>query len=106
MFEKLSAVPYMLTIMDIYLTYIVDGDTRGCRLLHAFFAKHNPEHCPHISFEAEKDVNGLVKCHQSKQTTVHILGSLFSEQQLDMFTGNLFDLGETGIDIRFEACPS
>mmetsp|Transcript_3826 Transcript_3826/g.6863 ORF Transcript_3826/g.6863 Transcript_3826/m.6863 type:complete len:339 (+) Transcript_3826:89-1105(+) len=85
------------------LSYI-DGNTKGCRILHSVFANTNPNHCPHISFEADEDVNGLIKCNESKQTP---LTDLFTEQQLGLFkyATSVLDLGATGIDIKLEACP-
>lgn len=44
----------------------MDGDTKGCRILHAAYARDNPVHCPHVSFAFEPDENGLVKCAESK----------------------------------------
>jgi hypothetical protein len=81
----------------------VDGNSKGCRVLHSVFARTNPLHCPHVSFEAEEDTNGIFKCNESKQT---ILTDLFSEQQLGLFAyaGTLLGLPNS-IDIKFEACP-
>ena len=31
------------------LTYIDGNSKEGCRMLHNYFAKMNPDHCPHIS---------------------------------------------------------
>ena len=67
------------------LTYI-DGNSKGCRMLHNYFAKTNPDHCPHISFEADEDVNGIVKCNQSKGT---VLTDIFTEEQLGLFLYHL-----------------
>jgi len=44
----------------------VDGNSQGCRALHAVFAAVNSKHCAHISFEPKNDTNGKVKCQQSK----------------------------------------
>merc|ERR1711865_804085 len=60
------------------LSYI-DGNTKACRYFHAVFANTNSDHCPHISFDAEEDVNGIVKCNMSKQTP---LTALFTDTQL------------------------
>jgi len=40
----------------------VDGNSQGCRALHAVFAAVNDVHCPHISFVSMEDVNGKIKC--------------------------------------------
>lgn len=47
----------------------IDGDTRHCRILHGAYAKSNPDHCPHISFEKEADLNGKYKCYESQGVT-------------------------------------
>lgn len=88
------------------LSYI-DGNSKGCRILHAVFAKSNSDHCPHISFEADEDVNGLVKCNESKETLLTGPTGLFTEQQLELFmhASTIFGLGPTGIDIQMQACP-
>jgi len=61
----------------------VDGDSHGCRALHASFAVSNPDiHCPHIAFIPYEDPNGLIKCSESlgvKPT------DLFDAADLDMF---------------------
>jgi len=86
------------------LNYI-DGNSRGCRIIHAYFASTNPDHCPHISFEADEDVNGLVKCNKSKLAP---LTDIFSEMELGlfMFASTLLGLGESGIDVQMKACPA
>jgi len=92
--------------LEIYdkgdLSY-ADGNTKSCRILHSYFAKTNPVHCPHISFEADEDENGLVKCNKSKQTP---LLELFTKQQLESFSyaSNFLGLGNTGVDIKYKAC--
>jgi len=41
----------------------VDGNSYGCRVLHAAFAFTNPErHCPHVSFLPIPDMDGNVIC--------------------------------------------
>eukprot|EP00588_Corethron_pennatum_P014161 CAMPEP_0194267732 /NCGR_PEP_ID=MMETSP0169-20130528/2179_1 /TAXON_ID=218684 /ORGANISM="Corethron pennatum, Strain L29A3" /LENGTH=362 /DNA_ID=CAMNT_0039008685 /DNA_START=121 /DNA_END=1209 /DNA_ORIENTATION=+ len=86
------------------LNYI-DGNSRKCRILHAYFASTNPDHCPHVSFEADEDVNGFVKCNKSKLAP---LTDLFSEKELGsfMFAGIHLGLGESGIDVQMKACPA
>ena len=45
----------------------VDGNSQGCRALHAVFASTNSEnHCPHISFTPVEDPNGDIKCQETK----------------------------------------
>ena len=46
----------------------VDGDTFGCRILHAAFAKDNPTHCAHVSVDPfDTDPNGQLRCSESLQ---------------------------------------
>jgi len=44
----------------------LDGNTKGCRLLHASFVPNNMDHCPHLSFTPLVDKMGLIKCQESK----------------------------------------
>jgi len=73
-FEKLPAY-------EGKLNYI-DGNSKGCRMLHAELAKANDMHCPHVTFEKEPDTNGKVKCSKSKKNQYH---DLFQDWQLDFF---------------------
>jgi len=86
-------------------TIYLDGNSRGCRIQHAFYASSNPDHCPHVSFEADEDVNGLVKCTKSK---LRPLTDLFSEKEvgLFLFAGTMLGLGESGIDLQMKACQA
>jgi len=43
----------------------VDGNSIGCRSLHAVFAAENPKHCAHISFEPMEDPLCRIKCQES-----------------------------------------
>lgn len=65
---------------DLY----IDGNSRGCRVLHAALASTNPEgHCAHVSLSTtDLDPNNENKCSVSAQTTV---SSLFSGKDLDYF---------------------
>jgi len=85
--------------------FYADGNTKGCRLFHSYFASSNLKHCPHISFEADEDSIGRVKCIKSKgvRTT-----DLFTEQQLELFAyaNNALGLGPTGFQVNFEASPT
>lgn len=59
--NKLNALP----AVDGSL-YRVDGNTQGCRALHAVFAQTNPTlHCAHLSFEPMQDPKGRNKCQKS-----------------------------------------
>lgn len=72
-------------------TYL-DGNSKGCRNLHSSFALTNPDHCPHVSFKAEKDVNGFVKCNESEGL---LPTDLFSTETIGMFgaAAGLLSLG-------------
>ena len=70
----------------------VDGNSQGCRALHAVFASVNDVHCPHISLAPQQDVNGKIKC----QTIADIQAEdLFTADEITKF----FDIGlAAGID--------
>ena len=61
-----------------------DGDTFTCRALHSLIVKTNPDHCPHVTFQKEIDINGNYKCYESKLTTPE---TIFSQETLDFFKG-------------------
>ena len=84
------------------LTYI-DGNSIGCRVLHSVFARANPIHCPHITFEGEADLNGKIKCEKSEQI---LLTDLFTLQQLGMFdfAATVLGLPPSGITVSSESC--
>lgn len=55
----------------------IDGNSQGCRNLHAAFAATNPtQHCAHLSFPPRADPNGNIKCQTSSATPPT---SLFTE---------------------------
>jgi len=60
----------------------IDGNSRHCRILHGFFARTNPAHCPHVTFEKEDDINGKCKCCKSKKLRAE---DVFSTEQLNFF---------------------
>lgn len=60
----------------------VDGNTVGCRLLHAVLATSRDQHCPHISFEPMEDVHGKIKCQTEGDLTIY---DLFTQGDLDAF---------------------
>lgn len=103
MMECMKTLNSMPSVDSGELSYI-DGNTKMCRILHSVFANTNRDHCPHISFEADEDVNGLIKCNESKQSP---LTDFFTEHELGLFkyASGLLGLGDTGIDIKLEACP-
>ncbi len=44
----------------------IDGKSFGCRVFHASLAAVNENHCPHISFDKMKDINGKEKCQTTR----------------------------------------
>ena len=60
----------------------LDGNTKGCRILHSAFAETNDKHCPHLSFVPEEDYLGRVKCQSSGGVQPE---DLFSDQELTFF---------------------
>ncbi len=47
----------------------IDGKSFGCRVVHAYLAKKDNRHCPHISFIPEYDSSCEIKCQKSKEIT-------------------------------------
>ena len=82
-----------------------DGDSKGCRNLHAIFAATNPFHCPHVSFAPDKDDKGVIKCHESQGISV---ADIFPQEILDAFLGASFMLGlgpEGYLSVEGGGCP-
>ena len=94
--RKYNELPSVDTING--LTYI-DGNSKGCRILHSSFAKTNNLHCPHISFEADEDANGFVKCNISEELDPY---SLFPEGTIELFLeqGVAKGLGPTAFALK------
>ena len=42
------------------------GNSAGCRMLHAAFARDNPNHCAHVSFAPMADPNSKIKCQDEE----------------------------------------
>jgi len=59
-----------------------DGNTQGCRWLHAVFASTNANHCAHLSFKPMADPRGRVKCQVSEQLQV---SDRFSDDELSKY---------------------
>lgn len=62
---------------------VLDGNSTGCRLVHAALARKRDTHCPHISFFPEEDENGKFKCQESNNFRVD---DLFDERDLMHFS--------------------
>ena len=106
--RKYNALPDITYPPDGTIISYADGDSKSCRALHSFMTTLNEDHCPHISFEREVDVNGKYKCSESAFTHPD---APFTSEELDFleFTGvNTFGYPEDspgGILIQ-GACPS
>lgn len=59
--KRLARLPVLEGVNGDY----ADGNTQGCRVLHASFAVNNPFHCAHLAFEPTEDPAGVVKCQVS-----------------------------------------
>ena len=59
-----------------------DGNSRSCSILYGSCARENTEHCPHVSFKKEVDVNGKYKCYESKDTMAL---DLFTTEEIAFF---------------------
>jgi hypothetical protein len=77
-----AAAVAALPVYETESVYL-DGNTQGCRSIHAVFAETNPiNHCAHISFTPLEDPSGRIKCQTSKGTPI---SNLFTEEELDRF---------------------
>jgi hypothetical protein len=59
----------------------LDGNTKGCRLLHSSFVPRNTGQCPHLSFAPLVDEKGQIKCQTSSGRQP---SDLFSPQELEI----------------------
>ncbi|GAX26791.1 hypothetical protein FisN_9Lh056 [Fistulifera solaris] len=60
----------------------VDGNSVGCRILHAVLAEFRSVHCPHISFEPLADFQNQIKCQTEGSLTVL---DLFTAEDLEAY---------------------
>jgi hypothetical protein len=74
--ERLNALPVVTN--DSY----VDGNSQGCRFLHAAFAASNEKHCAHLSFLPQEDPKGRIKCQTSHNISVT---DLFDADDMALF---------------------
>lgn len=71
----------------------LDGNSQGCRALHAVFAQSNPDdHCAHVAFDPTMDAKGRIKCQESKEISPR---SQISEEDWDFYA---FQMETFGID--------
>jgi len=47
----------------------IDGKSFGCRILHSLLVPVDNNHCAHVSFDPEYDLNCALKCQKSKEIT-------------------------------------
>lgn len=73
----------------------LDGDSVGCRAIHAILSEWDSRHCPHISFEPQADYQGKVKC----QTTIGL-------QEEDLFDDNFMQEYDDFLDEVFGTTES
>ncbi len=59
-----------------------DGDSTGCRSLHAVFAASNTKHCAHISFDPLEDSDGEIKCQVSEK---RLDSEFFTEEDIQFY---------------------
>lgn len=59
-----------------------DGNSTGCRSLHAAFAWKNTDHCAHLSFEPMEDPYGKIKCQTSANISPK---TIFTESEFQIW---------------------
>ena len=77
----------------------IDGNSRGCRYLHAVFARTNQFHCAHVSFIPAEDSKGDIKC----QTSANMLPEeFFTQTEIN----SLYDLcgTQTSLGLDQDTC--
>lgn len=80
--ERMDGLLPGSTVSDVGLT-TVDGNSTGCRHLHAALAAVRPEtHCPHLSLIPMEDLDGKVKCNESAN---YDLRDFFSTEDFTLF---------------------
>mmetsp|Transcript_7304 Transcript_7304/g.10338 ORF Transcript_7304/g.10338 Transcript_7304/m.10338 type:complete len:339 (+) Transcript_7304:219-1235(+) len=85
-----------------------DGNSKGCRVLHSYWATNRAYHCPHVTLSVtDKDDNGFIRCAESGEG--HLDTDYFSQETLDLFrdAGLAMGLGEESVIIQVGGgCPS
>jgi len=67
---------------------VLDGNSTGCRHLHATLAARSPElHCEHISFMPMEDSQGKVKCSETMNLDQH---DYFTAENFNLFVTSAF----------------
>jgi hypothetical protein len=79
--RQMDSLP--VATMNIHGYNTVDGNSTGCRHLHASLAVPAPEvHCPHLSYIPMEDQNGKVKCSESNDFRQE---DFFSPSDINLF---------------------
>ena len=73
----------------------IDGNSQGCRYLHAVFALTNPFHCAHVLLIPAKDPKGNYICHWSADLSPD---ELFTQTKID----GLYDLCGTQMSLGLD----
>ncbi len=47
----------------------LDGNMKGCRIIHSSFVPKHTDHCPHSSFAPMKDRKGIIKSQKAMGAT-------------------------------------
>lgn len=81
----------------------VDGNSQGCRVLHASMASLSAKHCPHLSFVPMVDECGKMKCQESHGVRPD---DLFDPEEFDLFREfmAIHGVGESGWSLREASC--
>ncbi len=102
--SKLAALPITSGNSD------VTGRSQGCRALHSSFASANTKHCPHLSFDPKRDVNGKIKCQDSLSINP---SDLFDEEDFIAYEEFNYEVGissagfyETQVEGKRNACTA
>ena len=86
--DQLAALP-IADGDDLY----VDGNSQGCRNLHAFLAVQTPEqHCPHISLSPLEDPDGKIKCQETSRQNLQV-SDLFADAEMKAFRDYTSSIG-------------
>lgn len=104
--RKYNALPDMTYSADGTIGY-ADGDSKSCRFFHSHMASTNTDHCPHISFEREVDLNGKYKCSESALVRPDVA---FTSDEIDFLMDagvNVFGYptDSPGGVLLFDICP-
>ena len=73
--------------------------------MHSFFASNNDIYCPHITFEAEVDINGKFKCDKSAGVLQSDLLTEAEIGQILFLATNYFGFDKSGDRVQMESYP-